>query len=394
MRNLNLIYFYFLFIVLFTQCQQKRVDKVIVNPTEFSVIKPTEVIFKKASLKAEPIVSVSNDSIKEIADNNTLISPHSGKKEYDYAYNEMNLMLSGQKPKDVKRAIFLVENAYYGGNLDYNRHCLQLDTIKTILRQIVRDKHLEKNPIAYNYAIFSYMKEQNIYNKGRTCDYDFDDYLALKDPTKTFVTKLLNTRKGNCHSLPLLYKILANEMGADAHIAFAPLHVYIKHLDDKKEWVNIELTSATFPSDGHIMSESGITLEAAKSGIFMHALDELQTIAYCMAYLGETYFKQYGAKDFVLKTSNKALEYYPNLLAALLLKVQVYGIWHNQVNEGLLLKGKSKSQIEHLKELRSKLTALTNKLSKLGYKSVSQKEYARWQNQSEKQKNKVLQARR
>ncbi len=375
--------FFFLLIVLVTQCQQKRADdKVIENSSKYSTTKLAEVAFQKTSLKAEQIVIGSNDS--------TLISPHSGKAEYDYAYNEINQMLIGQKPKDLKLAVFLVENAYLEGKLDYSKYCQQLDTIKTAVKRIVKDKtNYQTDKLAYNYAIFNYMKEASKYNNGRTYDYDFDDYLGLKDKRKVFVTKLLDTRKGNCHSLPMLYKILANEMGVDAHLAIAPMHMYIKHLDYNNQWLNLELTSADFPSDGHIMSESGISIEAVKNEIYMHPMNEVQTIAYCILYLAQNYYRQYGAHDFVLEACNKSLEYYPELILAYLLKMQVYGTWLNSRSK---VKGKSKSEIEYLKGLNKKLTALKNKVEKLGYKSITGEEYEQWQQQSDKQKLKELQA--
>ncbi len=42
--------------------------------------------------------------------------------------------------------------------------------------------------------------------------YNFDDYAGNKDWSNTFVTKLLTSHKGNCHSLPILYKLIAEEM--------------------------------------------------------------------------------------------------------------------------------------------------------------------------------------
>ena len=79
--------------------------------------------------------------------------------------------------------------------------------------------------------------------------YDFDDPFGHKDWDNMFVSKLLNTGKGNCHSLPYLYKIIAEELGISAHLALAPNHIYIKHKNEKDGWYNTELTSGIFPID-------------------------------------------------------------------------------------------------------------------------------------------------
>lgn len=63
------------------------------------------------------------------------------------------------------------------------------------------------------------------------------------------MSKLLDTQKGNCNSMPYLYKILAEELGVDANLALAPNHVYIKHNIKSLGWYNTELTSGIFPQE-------------------------------------------------------------------------------------------------------------------------------------------------
>lgn len=43
----------------------------------------------------------------------------------------------------------------------------------------------------------------------------------------------------------MYYKVLAEAIGAEAHIAFAPQHLFIRHRDerDPAKWVNVELTT-------------------------------------------------------------------------------------------------------------------------------------------------------
>jgi hypothetical protein len=69
-------------------------------------------------------------------------------------------------------------------------------------------------------------------NNFKPFQYDFEYFLSDIDPTVGFVTKLLSTGKGNCFSLPVLYKILTEEIGGTAYLALAPIHCYIKHKDE------------------------------------------------------------------------------------------------------------------------------------------------------------------
>ena len=77
------------------------------------------------------------------------------------------------------------------------------------------------------------------------------------------------TRKGNCHSLPFLYKILAEELGAKANLALAPNHIYIKHWNEKDGWYNTELTSGIFPIDSWLMASGYIHLDAVANKLYM-----------------------------------------------------------------------------------------------------------------------------
>lgn len=62
--------------------------------------------------------------------------------------------------------------------------------------------------------------------------YDFENFSFEEQSWETqFVHKLLKTHKGQCRSLPWAYKIIANEIGADAGIALTPGHCYIMYKD-------------------------------------------------------------------------------------------------------------------------------------------------------------------
>ena len=99
----------------------------------------------------------------------------------------------------------------------------------------------------------------------------------------------MKTKSGNCHSLPSYYKILCEEIGGSAYLALAPNHLYIKHIDEKGQWTNLELTNAGFPRDQWIIKEMAISVEAIKNGIYMTPLTPKQTLAMTMFDLASAY---------------------------------------------------------------------------------------------------------
>jgi hypothetical protein len=236
------------------------------------------------------------------------------KQYYTDAFNEQLAMLQGKKPIDFKRAVFVTENSYYKGSLNYQDYCTDINKIGLRLILLIHNRGYEKYKTAGNWAAFMYMADSSILNYFKPYRYNFDDFYGDKDWTNQFVTKLMKTHGGNCHSLPYLYKILCDEIGANASLALAPNHVYIKHIDENGQWTNVEMTSGSFPRDQWVIKSMSISVEAIKSGAYMAPLSDSESIALCMFDLAETYNFQYGQDEFLLKIIDTALNYYPNCI--------------------------------------------------------------------------------
>ncbi len=93
-------------------------------------------------------------------------------------------------------------------------------------------------------------------------EYDFKDYLGEKDWSKMFVSKLLKTGSGQCHSMPQYYLMLAEAMGTEAFLALAPNHSYIRFIDDEGKLRNIELTNGMFSTNTFLLESGYIKSEA------------------------------------------------------------------------------------------------------------------------------------
>ncbi|WP_094179016.1 hypothetical protein, partial [Flavobacterium psychrophilum] len=171
-------------------------------------------------------------------------------------------------------------------------------------------------PINYNDKLYKY----------EPFGYDFQDVFGHKTRENLFVSKLLETRKGNCHSLPYLYKILCEELGVDANLALAPNHVYIKHRNIKEGWYNTELTSGIFPIDAWIMASGFVHIDAISNGVYMKALNNRESIAVVMIDLADNYNVKFPNNDgtFILKCCETAIKEYPNFATALILQAETH----------------------------------------------------------------------
>ncbi len=185
-----------------------------------------------------------------------------------------------------------------------------------------------------------------------------------------FVTMLMGTKKGNCHSLPMLYKIILEEMGESAWLAVAPNHFYIKTYNKYAGWHNIELTGGSFPTDAWIITSGYVHLDAIRSGIYMDTLSQRQSVAVCLVDLAMGHERKHGVKDtaFILKCCRTALKYYPNYINAMLLEA-----------ETLYAAYRETSTVREQKNISlQKLTALYAHIHTLGYRKKPKEMYQNW----------------
>ena len=255
---------------------------------------------------------------------------------YEQVYDELSRMLNEEKNMSLKDAVFLTENAYMDGSLSrtqYEAHIQELTLLAHGIQssRTLAYKYQDKQEVEKYAALYHLMTDTTtLLGKDGSFvihlpfTYDFDDVFAEGDWQQMFVTKLLRTKKGNCHSLPYLYKIIADEIGAEAHIALAPNHIYIKHQCEKTGWYNTELTSSSFPIDAWIMASGYVYLEAIQNGIYMKAFNETETIAMCVIDLAMGYDRKFPDNDgsFILKCCSLALKHFPNYITAILLKAE------------------------------------------------------------------------
>ena len=245
-----------------------------------------------------------------------------------------------------------------------------------------------------NYALYHFLKDTTkvathlgigIINTPYT--YDFNDFFGHKDWSNMFVTKLLTTHKGNCHSLPYLYKILADELGATCWLSFAPNHMYIKNRCKKIGWYNTELTSGDFPIDAWITTSGYIPIKAVQTGIYMDTLSNQQTIALCVLDLAKGYeFQTKNYYDgFILKCCDLVLQYHPANVQAILLKAETLKRIYEKEQ-----KDKFPEPTTTFKDMEE----LYVKLFDFGYREMPEKMYMQWlrsvTEQREKYTNKQL----
>lgn len=310
---------------------------------------------------------------------------------YNDAYIEIEQMLNGYKPLDFKRAVFVTENAYFKEGLNYEVFNKNIQLSKQICLRIIEAnnsseyKHSDSLKVLKNYAIYSFIKDTLTLLSGEKLlpiAYDFDDFFGQTDWSKMFVVKVLETGTGNCHSLPYLYKILANELNTEAYLSLAPNHIYLKHRSKGLGWYNTELTSGEFPTDAWVKASGYISIESIKSGIYMDTLSQAQSVALCIYDLAKGYLAQTNnySDDFVIRCCDLVLKFHPNNINAIILKAETLRKKYEiQIQCG----HKEKSQ-----QIFNEMQDLFVLGLKLGYREMPKEMYLAWLKSVKEQKEK------
>ena len=326
-------------------------------------------------------------------------------KLYQSAYNIINSMLKSEIPLSFKNAVFATEIAYYGDDVNIEDLYDEINILAGLVNVVSNTNFLiydkkDKDIILKHASIFRVMTDSTIIALDSThifvhkpYIYDFDDPFGQKDWSSMFVSKLLETGKGNCHSLPYLYKILADEMKIPCYLAFAPNHIYIKLFAESTGWYNTELTSATFPIDAWIMASGYVSIDAIQNGLYMDTLSTKQAVANCLVDLAHGYQRKFGRDnpEFVIKCCNTALEYQPVNVNALLTKAEAQKHYIElQMKNRNVKKAEALFTDTKIAEMYSEMEKTYVHLHQSGYRRMPEKMYLEWISLLKKEPNKYI----
>lgn len=142
------------------------------------------------------------------------------------AYDEIARMLENKDSLSIKRSQFLIEWPYTEGELDYNQFCSHIDSVVLNLSAFIKLNGIQNYKTAGNFALFEYFTKPSPLNGNKSFKYDFNDFTGKEDYRQLFVSKVMQTHTGQCTSLPMYYKILSDELGAESFIATAPNRLF------------------------------------------------------------------------------------------------------------------------------------------------------------------------
>jgi len=300
---------------------------------------------------------------------------------YENTFNSVDSMLTGTKPLSFQQAVYLTENAFFYNQLDKNAFDAAVRFNTSICKGIIASGNIEypekdKEKATAQCAVFVFMTDSiPVATSNGTIihtpfTYNFDDFAGQKEWSSMFVSTLMRTQKGNCHSLPYLYKMIMDELGQPAYLSLAPNHIYIKAQNKRVGWYNIELTCGDFPTDAWLMASGYIHTDALRNGIYMDTLSTKQSVSLCLVDLAQGYQAKFGIQDgsFILKCCETALTHFPKYINAMLLKAETLTALYKQ----------SEKDSEQSKKLFAQMNETYMHIHELGYRKMPQGMYLNW----------------
>jgi len=323
------------------------------------------------------------------------LSDKIGTKSYYDAFDKLSSLNTDNY--SVGEANFIVENTYFDNKKSFAKFRSQTkETVKLLKRKMKELKFDTLSNSSKNLMLFKFLSEDmNIKGKShKALKYDFEDYMGRKDWTKTFVDKLMEKGSGQCHSMPLYYLILAEELGAEAYISYAPNHSYIRFMDEEEQWIDVELTNGMFTGSSLILESGYIKSEALQNKIYMNNLSKKELLSQFYTDLANGYIHKYGYDNFVFKTINKALELSPNNIFANMIRANYDISRFELAMKNLGINPRDKKDLQKIQNYPKAVFLLNNanerqdKIENLGYEFMPEEAYESWLTNMKKEDHK------
>ncbi len=158
-------------------------------------------------------------------------------------------------------------------------------------------------------------------------NYDFNDFFGEKNWSNMFVTKLLITGKGQCHSMPLLYLALAEKLSAKAYLSLSPQHSFIQCFNENGYRYNFETTNGNFVNQTWLMQSSYINATALKNKTYLDTLSNRELYAQLLSDLLQNYSSKVGYDEFSEQLTNHILAINPKNLVAIMMQANYNTGW-------------------------------------------------------------------
>jgi hypothetical protein len=288
----------------------------------------------------------------------------------------------------ITKAVYLTESAWYDDPPSFEAFEDKIRKYATAVKQLLQREGLNiKNNTAINYGVQQlYRKDNTYYDKrsGKTyrlpkLAYDFNDYRGDKDFRNMFVDKLLNTGKGQCHSLPLLYLCIVELLGGKAYLSLSPNHSFIQHFDGSGKRYNFETTNGNHVTESWMMQSSFVSAVALANKTYLDTLSDRQLYAHVLGDLLLEYSVELGYDAFTDVLMDKIQKIDPGNMRALIEKANIAKRELNSIiRESGYPPASEMKQYPRIEQAYYKMRGAYKIIDDMGYQEMPPEIYQRW----------------
>ena len=174
---------------------------------------------------------------------------------------------------DVARVALTMAQEFYP-SLDVEAYSKKIDDMAEEIRILTKGNTTPDYRIrAMNTYLF----------KMRNFAYDYADPMG-KRPENRFLNGIIDNKKGNCYTLPLLYLSIAQRLRYPIYPVGVPEHLFLRYIDPKLEHQNIEVAGqGGYISDDEHIKMANIPWSAIQSGAYLTTMTLKQFLAEMLA---------------------------------------------------------------------------------------------------------------
>lgn len=297
-------------------------------------------------------------------------------------------MGEGKRTFSITEAVYTVENAYLKDKLSKNKFYSSVNAYAALCKQIMAHENLDtNNDLSRHYAIQKLYQQDNYMIDPKTkqkikvprLEYDFTDFMGDSSHAQMFVSKLLSTGRGQCHSMPLLYLAIAEQLGAKANLSIAPEHSFIRFPDNEGNFYNFECTNGNIVSDKWMLRSGYISTVAVRNKIYLDTLPQHQLLAMCMLDLAMGYIYDHGYDSFTEVALKHALPLDPKGIQG---NIMLANFWTVKTKKASLYYNlRTKEQFERnvvAQALQRRMLQQYDVVDGLGYQHMPKEAYELW----------------
>ncbi|MFZ5551982.1 MAG: hypothetical protein ACOZCO_02615 [Bacteroidota bacterium] len=322
-------------------------------------------------------------------------------KSYHNALHQLKNMLEGKQKISVAAAYFEMESAYGSSYLTKKEYeSIIKESADFIKKWLAQNGYDLKSNEALHLGIQKFMgdtltitsvtvdKTGTLTTTHFPFSYDFEDFKAEKDFRNYFLTKSLATGSGQCNSLPAIYNVLTEALGAKSYLTFTPHHSFIKYPGDDGKTHNYEPTSNWNISDEWYMDHFFINPRAVQSRIYFDTLNQQQMVANCVIDLAHGYLEKFGAADgkFIFECLKTALPYFPkqnHITAYFIYSSTLARLLDRELKKNNITQFKDISKSPEAEKLYAELMRNEQDIKNLGYQEIPEQLYEQMMQQHE-----------